>query len=532
MATTPDNQHASANLILAERVSTSRFSTGGIVLAIAFLTFVAARLWHLTGTCLWFDEVFSVHAARHTWAEMFKFVAADIIHPPLFYLVLKIWIVIGGESLVWLRLVSVLLAVATIAPFYLLCRELNLKPKERNLAFTLIAVSGFLIKYTQEVRMYSLLLFLSVASIWLFVRFVRNSRLRTLAALTVCNLLLVYTHYYGWLLLFAQACVVLIWYRKNLSRFLLSSALLIFTYLPWIYAVATFREPARGLAQNIGWIKRPNARDFAEYFVLLNKPFLFSQSTLDRADSFLIGWLAVLLVGVALALLFFRRLRDRAFTEAERVMLVLMFVPLIVAAGLSWLLPYSIWGTRHLMIAAVPFFILAGIAIANLKPYWTKLTVLIGLASVVVLAGAVYLLKPVPKLSWCEWNNLTKQIPAPTPGQPTPVVYTFEDLVAYHVWFAPTSAGTPPLKVKVAKGIPGVPDDPAFFLPRRFSEVETVPASGIGGQHIWVAFRAPRWDENRPPMSYLKTLGYQTTKILSSVAQGEQVFLVELSRDR
>lgn len=521
---TLDNQPGSAN--------TSRVSTGGIVLAIAFLTFVAARLWHLTGTCLWFDEVFSVHAARHSWAEMFKFVAADIIHPPLFYTVLKIWIGIGGESLVWLRLLSVLLAVASIPPFYFLCRELNLKRNGRNVTLMLIAVSGFLIKYTQEVRMYSLLLFLSVTSIWLFVKFVRNSRHRSLAALTVCNLLLVYTHYYGWLQVFAQACVVLISYRKSFSRFLLSAAVLIFTYVPWIYAVATFREPARGLAQNIGWIKRPNAGDLVEYFVLLNKPFLFSQSTLDRADSFLIGWWALLLVGLALAILVFRRWRDRAFTEVERVMLALTFVPLILAAGLSWLLPYSIWGTRHLIISAVPFFILAGIAIANLKPYWTKLTLLIGLTSVMVLAGTVYLLKPVPKLSWCEWNNLAKQIPAPTPGEPTPVVYTFEDLVAYHVWFAPTRTVTPSCKVKVVRGLPGVPDDPAFFLPRRFSEVETVPASGIDGQRIWVAYRARRWDENRPPMSQVKTLGYQTRNVLSSVAQGEQVFLVELSRER
>lgn len=501
-------------------------------MAIAFLTFLAARLWRLSAPCLWFDEVFSVHAARHSWAEMFKFVAADIIHPPLFYAVLKIWIGLGGESLLWLRHLSVLLATATIAPFFFLCRELNLKPKERNLAFTLIAVSGFLVKYTQEVRMYSLLLFLSVTSIWLFVRFVRNSRLRSLAALTVCNLLLVYTHYYGWLLVFSQACVLLMWYRKSFSRFLLSAAVLIFMYVPWIYAVATFREPARGLAQNIGWIKRPNAGDLVEYFVLLNKPFLFSQSTLDQADSFLIGWLALLLVGVALAILVFRRWRDRAVTEVERVMVALTFVPLILAAGLSWLLPHSIWGTRHLIISAVPFFVLAGVAIANLKPYWTKLTVLIGLASVVFLAGAVYLMKPVPKLSWCEWNNLAKQIPAPTQGEPTPVVYTFEDLVAYHVWFAAMPTVAPSFKVKVARGLPGVPHDPAFFLPRRFSEVETVPASAIDGQHIWVAFRARRWDENRLPMSHVKTLGYQTKNVLSSVVQGEQVFLVELSRER
>ena len=510
----------------------TRFSAHQIFFAVALLIFLGARLWHLTATCLWFDEVFSVHAARHSWGELIKFVAADIIHPPLFYALLKIWIGLGGESLIWLRLLPVLLAIATIAPFYLLCRELALKLNERNVTFLLIAVSGFLIKYAQEVRMYSLLLFLSVSSIWLLVRFVRNSRLKTLGALTACNLLLVYTHYYGWLLIFAQTCVVVMWYRKNLKRLLLSAAVLVVAYVPWIYAVATYREPARGLAQNIGWIQRPNPRDLAEYFVLLNKPFLFSQSTLDRADSFLIGWLALLLVGCALAILFFRRWRKRSFTEAERVMSVLTFVPLILAAGLSWLLPYSIWGTRHLIIAAVPFFILTGIAIANLKPYWTKVTILIGLASVMLLAGAVYLLKPAPNLSWCEWNNLARQIPAPAPGEPSPLVYTFEDLVAYHVWFTPTRVATPSFKVKVAKGLAGVPDDPAFFLPRRFREVEIVPATGIEGEHIWIAFRARRWDENRPPMNHLKTLGYQTRNVLSSVALGEQLFLVELTRER
>jgi hypothetical protein len=306
---------------------------------------------------------------------------------------------------------------------------------------------------------------------------------------------------------------------------------LVLAYVPWVYAVATYREPVRGLAQNIGWINRPKARDLAEFFVLLNKPFLFSQSTLDRADSFLIGWLALFLVGVALAFLLFRRWRAREFSEAERVMLVPAFVPAILAAGVSWILPYSIWGTRHLIISAVPFFILAGIAIANLKPYWVKLTVFIGLASVILLASAVYLLKPAPTLSWCAWDEMIGEPRVTTLPQPRGVVYTFEDLVAYHLWFATTHSGAPNLSVKVVKGLPGVPENPAFFLPRRFREVETVPPSGINGQHIWVAFRARHWDENRPPMSDLRALGYQTRSVSAQAVLGEQVFMVELSRE-
>jgi len=63
--------------------------------------FIAARIWRLTDSCLWFDEIFSIHAARYDWKQMLQFVAADLIHPPLFYALLKIWIAIGGEALLF-----------------------------------------------------------------------------------------------------------------------------------------------------------------------------------------------------------------------------------------------------------------------------------------------------------------------------------------------------------------------------------------------------------------------------------------------
>lgn len=502
-----------------------------IFFLIALLAFIAARLWQLTAACLWFDEVFSVHATRHSWPELIKFVAADIIHPPLFYAVLKFWIGLGGESLLWLRLLPLILSIATIAPFYFLCRELNLKSSERNIALGLLAVSGFLIKYAQEVRMYSLLLLLTVTSIWLFIRYLKRNSSRGLLALSACNLLLVYTHYYGWLLIVAETFVVLLWHRKKFIVFLLSAAALFVTYLPWIYAVATFREPGRGLAQNIGWISRPRIGDVVEYFVLLNKPFLFSQSTLDRAVGFRIGWVALLLVGSALGILIFKRLRARALGDTERVMLILMLAPVILALLLSWLLPYSIWGTRHLIICAFPFFILAGIAIENLRPYWARVAFLIAFGCIASLGGATYLLKPVPKFTWCEWDDLVKQIRTSS-SDSAPVVYTFEDLVGYHVWFAAKQSATHRINVTVVKGVPGVPDDPAFFLPRRFSEVTTVRPWEIQGQHIWIAFRARRWDENSPLISNLKAFGYELRNVSSMPAQGEQAFLVELWRER
>ena len=111
-----------------------------------------ALFWGLTSSCLWFDEIFSVHAAEHSWNSLVSFVALDLIHPPLFYALLKIWISIVGENLFWLRLFSIVFSTIALIPFVLLCRELKLRFWTVMLALLFLAVNGPLIKHAQEVH--------------------------------------------------------------------------------------------------------------------------------------------------------------------------------------------------------------------------------------------------------------------------------------------------------------------------------------------------------------------------------------------
>ena len=235
MSVTPTTQSAANETNDAEgKNSLPTVLTAGVV-----VLFVAVRLWRLSASCLWFDEIFSVHAARHGWAELVRFVAADIIHPPLFYVLLKIWIALGGESLLWLRLLPAFLSVAAIIPFLFLCRELELKPNEQNLALLLLAVNGYLIKYAQELRMYSLLMFLSLCSLWLFVKFFRAKNIlrNQLAWLFLINLLLVYSHYAGWIVVAVESLALLIWQRRKTKAFLISFGILVLAYGPWFFLV-------------------------------------------------------------------------------------------------------------------------------------------------------------------------------------------------------------------------------------------------------------------------------------------------------
>ena len=124
---------------------------------------------------LWHDEVFSVRAARLSWSGLVGHLVNGDVHPPLFYLLLKGWILIGGESLLWLRLLPVLTAMASLVPFYFLCRELKLEALEINLSLALIAVNSYLITWSQNLRMYSLLLFFTLCSLCLFLKFLNSA---------------------------------------------------------------------------------------------------------------------------------------------------------------------------------------------------------------------------------------------------------------------------------------------------------------------------------------------------------------------
>lgn len=519
-----------------EAVETKRLS---ILLTVALVVlFIALRLWRLSASCLWFDEIFSVHAARHGWAELLRFAAADIIHPPLFYLLLKMWISFGGGSLLWLRLLPALISIAAIVPFLLLCRELELKQSEWNLALLLLAVNGYLIKYAQELRMYSLLMFLSLCSLWLFVKFFQAevASRKQLGCLFLVNLLLVYSHYAGWIVVVVQCLALVIWQRRKTKPFLIAVALLLLAYSPWAFLVRANAEPGKGLAQNIGWVTRPTLRDLTQLYALLNKPFWFTQSTAARPYDLLTALFAILILGGPLVFLSVRVWRPLGFVnnadvKTFRVLFLFVLAPVMIVFSLSWLLPQSVWGTRHLIIVAAPYAALVSVAIIRSPGSWLKIAVGLILGCWFLIAGVAWARARPPVFIWCAWETLAQKVETNDmqPAQEVRV-YAFEDLVAYHLWFAFDSSQRKQFKVTVVKGVAGISEDPAYFLPRRFNEIAVTDSGHITGNEIWIAYRAPHLDQTLPPLTTLESMGYEARDVQSVQAQGQQAFLIRMAR--
>ena len=202
------------------------------------------------------DESFSWRLTTYSTTELLHHVPGDA-HPPLYYLLLKGWTVLFGDSPFALRSLSVLFALASIVVLYALCREAVVRfPSTMNSSFTgpsgaLFAALLFAIHLapvdepSRNARMYSQGVFLAGLTAWLLLRALRCPRGGLgwwlgygLAVAAFC-----YTHYYAFFTIAAQTVfvagdlAVCAWkksaVRASLTGFLSAGTLAFLLYVPW-----------------------------------------------------------------------------------------------------------------------------------------------------------------------------------------------------------------------------------------------------------------------------------------------------------
>lgn len=479
--------------------------------------YVAARVWGLTDACLWFDEIFSIHAAEHDWGSLWNFVALDLIHPPLFYVLLKLWISAGGEGLLWLRLFPVVWSVIAIYPFLRLCGELKVGKWTRLLALLLFAVNGSLIKYSQEVRMYAPLLCLSLFSMWLFARYFVKGK--SFVPLVIVNVLMIYMHYFGWFVVVTEVMLIVWFQRIKWRRMAMMFGVSLVAFVPWMIAVMLAARNGSALSQNIGWLPRPGIVQISAFVLDLIEPFYAQTSSAQPVSIYSVSLPVLVVLIVASAALSASILKRTARTETY-VLLLLVKVPVWFCLIASWLLPYSIWGTRHLIIVFAPLFIFFAFAIVSLTDKRLKAASVTLLLLFSAYAGVLHARRATPVDSWCAWEQLTGS----TGDVP---IYATEDLIAYHAWFARRTS--PTARVYKLSGIEGVREDHAYFLPRGFDGVEVVGVHTLNVPRLWLAFRSPLVSESEAPLRQLLVGGYRIAERRSIKADHETaaIYLLE-----
>ena len=508
--------------------ATNRVIHRPVSLALGMLTsaitvFVALRIWHITAYSLGAGEIFSMIGAKQNWHGMFSYIISDIVHPPLSYVLLKLWILLGGESLLWLKLFPVLSGIAMVFPFLLLCRELNLRLPVVNLALVLIAINGYLIFYAQEIRMYSLFAFLALCSFWLFFRFFKSTGndIRSLIILTTINLLTIYTHYYGWLVVGMEFLFLLLW-RQKITGFAISVLILLLSFSPWAYLVIQEARSIGGLARNLDWIPKPRLIDILNFYSTLNGP----------SESRYIKLLGLLLFNLPMLPWFIGIVRTgRQKSNREDVisfawLAMLSFLPVIVIFLVSQELAQAVWIDRYFVFVAAPYMLLVATAVSRLEPKWVRnlYIFLIVLWSVV---GCVTDLR-TNRMAWTgaqlgsriDWEHLARQMSQVESASDYPVkVYT------------------PPVASQgVATGYWTIATSLDYYLDlhhdARFKMVAVrnnhALLDMIDEDHFWVAyFDIVGWTEPAPKAALEKN-GYRIGDEITSSQQGNRIILLSV----
>jgi uncharacterized membrane protein len=221
-----------------------RITKYGCALLAITLIGLFLRLYQLSAQSVWYDEAFSIWIAQLSVPQLLQTQPQVDASPPLYYLFLHYWVTTFGDSEFAVRSLSVVFGVLAIPMTYLVGRRLF--DREAGLvAALLLALSPFNIYYSQEARMYSMMVLLALLSMYFFLRLLQRRLLQRRdlalsAGYVFFTGLLVYTHYYGWFVVIAQNVYVLtLWLLLRERAFKLRvwvplQAIVVALYVPWI----------------------------------------------------------------------------------------------------------------------------------------------------------------------------------------------------------------------------------------------------------------------------------------------------------
>jgi hypothetical protein len=207
----------------------------GLAALVAVSLYVRSRV--ITGS-FWMDEGLSVGIASHGFFDI-----PSVLHqdgsPPLYYMLLHLWMGAFGRSEADTHALSLLFAVLTI-PAAMWAGWTLFGRRAGWIGAVLAALNPFLTAYAQETRMYSLMALLGLLTATFLVQaYVRRNR-RYLPLVSIGLAAMLYTH--GWGLFFVAGSVVTIvplWRRAPDRRAFMRDFLLGFggaalLFAPWL----------------------------------------------------------------------------------------------------------------------------------------------------------------------------------------------------------------------------------------------------------------------------------------------------------
>jgi uncharacterized membrane protein len=305
------------------------------------LVIVAAAIRFVTlGTqSFWTDEALTAYETTLPFGSMIHMVARIETTPPLYFVLIWGWAKAFGTSAVALRSLSAIAGIALVPIGYVATKELFHKSQAGGqlgiqprrfwprlshpagvLVAAFVAVSPFMIWYSQEARSYILLATLTGGAFAFFVRSLRQPSRGNLAGWAICSALAVMTHFFAGFVI-APEGVWLLWKRRTrgVKIAVVVAAAAQLAMLPF-----AFIDTGHG----VSWIART-----PRSFRLGQAAIEFGVNTMFRSISWvhgLIGAGVLLAVATLLIAAFGDQVTRRGATIAGLIFAIGFVVPLLI----------------------------------------------------------------------------------------------------------------------------------------------------------------------------------------------------------
>jgi hypothetical protein len=205
-----------------------------------------ARFATLDEQSFWYDEAVTVGLLEMGFGDMLDRIPDSESTPPLYYAVAWLWAKLFGTGEIGLRSLSALLGTAFVPVAYLIGARAA-SARVGLVAAALAALNPVLVWYSQEARVYSLLVLVSGVSFLFFVKLLTGDpRRRTLVLWAVVSAVALATHYFAAFLIAIEAA--------------------------WLLATAANRRPIAVACAGLAVVE------------LAHLPLLLHQRSLDLAD--------------------------------------------------------------------------------------------------------------------------------------------------------------------------------------------------------------------------------------------------------
>lgn len=398
----------------------------GIELALFTILFVGlfVRVYHLGHESIWIDEGYSIIFAKLNFLQLIEETSKDV-HTPFYYMILHYWINIFGGSEFSIRFPSFIFGFLSILMTYKV-GSLIFDKQVGLLSSLILGLSVFHIHYSQDARMYSLMTFLTVTSMYFFIRLVKERSFGVSIGYILSSTLLIYTHYFGLFIVIAQNiyfATLFLLSRETLKisfkRWVLLQVTLTLLFAPWI---AILIKQIMSVKSGF-WIPEPTFETLVKSFKKYSGQYLF----------------ILFLVLSFISVIKFEKIRGRinrkslfkpienygnknllAFSKTY-LLLVWLLTPIILPFIISKVLTPVYWD-RYTIGASVAFYILIAKGISNISHRYVKAAVI----GVVVIGSAVNVWGYHTGTNKEQWRSVADYIDANAlPG----------DLVLFHADF-------------------------------------------------------------------------------------------------